>query len=237
VAHRNVLVIGASGDVGQGIVRAALHEGWSVVAAARKVERLSERLGEPGGNLVLCAGDISTEAGATALWDSALAAAGRIDAVVVSVNAPVRVAPLAQWSAQDLAELLAANLQTHFIAAQAMLPRLPENGVFIGIGGGTADVVLPGLAPLSVVQAGLRMLYRGAARELTGSVQLRELIINSMVNGPDKRVTARPEWLTDDEVGAHVCAILADPAAYPGPILQLRSRDQVGKPEHPAPKG
>lgn len=234
---RNVLVIGASGDVGQGIVRAALREGWGVVAAARNVDRLAAKLGGPGPDLVICAGDLSTQEGATALWDAAVGAAGSIDAVVVSVNAPVQTAPLGQWSPQDLAELFAANLLTHFVAAQAMLPRLPEGGLFIGIGGGTADHIIPGIAPLSVVQAGLRMLYRGAARELAGPAQLRELIINSMVNGPGKRAVARPEWLTDDDVGAHVCAILSDPSAFPGPILQLRSRDQVGKPAHPAAKG
>jgi len=166
-----------------------------------------------------------------------LAAAGSIDAVVVSVNAPVRTAPLAQWSAEDIAALVAANLLTHFVAAQVMLPRLPEGGLFIGIGGGTADVLLPGMAPLSIVQAGLRMLYRSAAREMAGPAQVRELIINSMVNGPGKRAVARPEWLTDDDVGAHVCAILADPSAFPGPVLQLRSREQVGKPDYIAAKG
>ena len=76
---------------------------------------------------------------------------------------------------------------------------------------------------------------RGSGR--AGAAQLRELIINSMVNGPDKRAVARPEWLTDDDVGAHVCAILTEPSAFPGPILQLRSRDQVGRPEHSVAKG
>ena len=29
----------------------------------------------------------------------------------------------------------------------------------------------------------------------------------------------------------HVCAILDAPANFPGPVLQLKSRDQVGHPE------
>jgi len=237
VTDRNVLVIGASGDVGQGIVRVALRDGWGVVAAARTMDRLAGRLAEPRPGLAFCTGDLSTQEGAIALWEGAMAAAGSIDAVVVSVNAPVRTAPLAQWSAEDIAALFAANLLTHFVATRVMLPRLPASGLFIGIGGGTADFLLPGMAPLSIVQAGLRMFYRGAAREIAGPAQVRELIINSMVNGPDKRAVARPEWLTDDDVGAHVCAILADPSVFPGPILQLHSRDQVGKPEYTAAKG
>jgi len=87
--------------------------------------------------------------------------------------------------------------------------------------------------------SGSRCATGGAssAREMPCPAQVRELIINSMVNGPGKRSVARPEWLTDDDVGAHVCAILADPSAFPGPILQLRSRDQEGKPEYTAAKG
>ena len=237
VTDRNVLVIGASGDVGQGIVRAARRNAWHVVAAARSTEKLGAVLGAPGPGLSFCAGDLASEEGAAALWDAAVDAAGRIDAVVVSVNAPVRAAPLDQWAAGDLLTLFSANLLTHFNAARVMVPRLPQNGMFIGIGGGTADTLLPGMAPLSVVQAGLRMLYRGAARELSGPAQVRELIIDSMVNGPSKRATARPGWLTDDDVGAHVCAILAAPSDFPGPILQLRMRDQVGQPERLAAKG
>ena len=56
-------------------------------------------------------------------------------------------------------------------------------------------------------------------------------MVVSMVNGESKRDRAEPDWLTDVEVGRHVCAILDAPGAFPGPILQLKSRDQVGRPE------
>ena len=52
-----------------------------------------------------------------------------------------------------------------------------------------------------------------------------------MVNGESKRASADPAWLTDVEVGRHVCAVLADPAAFPDPVTALKSRDQVGRPE------
>lgn len=225
-----VLIVGAAGDVGQGIVRAARAEGRTVIAAGRDAGRL-ERLYDTSSGVHRCVGDLGSEAGALALWHTATALAGPIDAVVLSVNAPNRVDRLAQWSSNELAALLAANLLTHFNAARTMLPLLPPQGMLLGIGGGTADIVLPGLAPLSIVQGGLRMLYRGLAREQRDGPHVRELIVASMVNGASKRDAARPEWLTDDEIGRHVCAILTDPASFPGPILRLAERSAVARPE------
>jgi hypothetical protein len=61
--------------------------------------------------------------------------------------------------------------------------------------------------------------------------EIRELMIVSMVNGESSRQHAKPEWLSDIEIGRHVCAILDAPANFPGPILQLKSREQVGHAE------
>jgi len=77
------------------------------------------------------------------------------------------------------------------------------------------------------------MMYRGFARERQCGAGLRELMIISMVNGVSKREQARPEWVTDEDVGRHVCAVIATPDQFPGPILQLRSREQVGQPDSP----
>jgi NAD(P)-dependent dehydrogenase (short-subunit alcohol dehydrogenase family) len=238
MTDRTLLVVGASGDVGQGIVRAARDEGWRVIASGRDAGKLEAVFGTARDEgLRTCTGDIGSEEGALALWKEAAALAGRIDAVAVAVNAPNRIAPLSQWTDGELAGLLATNLLTHFNAAKIMLPLLPAEGILIGIGGGTADFVIPKMTPVSIAQAGIRMMYRGFARERSEGAQIRELMIISMVNGASKRDKAQPEWVTDDEVGRHVCAILAAPEQFPGPILQLKSREQVGQPDQPSLKG
>jgi hypothetical protein len=56
-------------------------------------------------------------------------------------------------------------------------------------------------------------------------------MIVSMVNGKSKRANADPAWITDSEVGRHVCAIIADPTRFPGPILTLKTKEQVGQPD------
>jgi NAD(P)-dependent dehydrogenase (short-subunit alcohol dehydrogenase family) len=221
-----LLVVGAGGDVGIGIVTAAIAAGWRVVAAGRN----SAKLARFEGSAAIVTGDLSTEAGAAALWDAA-SAHGAICAVALSVNAPNIAKPILEWQPDALGGVFATNVLTHFIAAKTFLPRLPADGAFIGIGGGTVDFIIPNSTQLSVAQAAQRMLYRGIARENRGGAAIRELIIVSMVNGESKRDRADESWVTDVEVGRHVCAVLADPAAFPGPILSLKSREQVGQPD------
>ena len=84
---------------------------------------------------------------------------------------------------------------------------------------------------MSMSQAALRMMYRGLAKERVEGAKLRELMIVSMVAGRSNREEAPEEWITDREVGLHVCAILDEPERFPGPVLQLRSRSQVGQPD------
>jgi NAD(P)-dependent dehydrogenase (short-subunit alcohol dehydrogenase family) len=230
---KRLLVVGATGDVGQGIVAAALDAGWRVVAAARDAGKLARlAAAHAGGNLATVRGDLGDEDSAQALWSGAAACFGGVEAVVVTVNAPNIARPLLDWSPAELRAVLDHNLFTHFIAAKTFIPRLPQDGVFIGIGGGTADFVIPKMGQLSMVQAALRMMYRAIARERRGlGPTIRELMIVSMVNGESKRANADPAWVTDIEVGRHVCAILADPAAFEGPVTTLKSRDQVGQPD------
>jgi NAD(P)-dependent dehydrogenase (short-subunit alcohol dehydrogenase family) len=230
-----LLVIGAAGDVGQGIVAAALASGRQVVAAGRDANKLKPLIDRHGNNKLACiAGDLGSESGASALWDQAHRAFDGIRDVVISVNAPNRPRPLLDWTASELSQLLADNLLTHFNAAKAFLPRMSKEGMLLGIGGGTADFIMPQMAHASMVQASLRNFYKGLAKENRGGPAIRELMIVSMVNGQSNRAQAKPDWLTDEEIGRHICAILESPAQFPDSILQLKSQAQVGQSDKPA---
>jgi len=229
---RRLLVVGAPGNVGQGIVVEALAAGRQVIAADRDsaaLTRLAAR--HQGQDLASVVGDIGTEAGAVALWDEATRPLGGIDAVLVAISVIGKVQPLVEWSALDLSANLSSNVLVHFIAAKIFLPRLPADGLLLGIGGGTADFIIPKMAHISIAQAAQRMLYQGLARERREGAEARELMIVSMVNGEATRDRAKPDWVTDRDVGRHVCAILDDPGRFPGPVMRLMSREQVGQPE------
>ncbi|WP_370226887.1 NAD(P)H-binding protein [Pararhodobacter marinus] len=222
-----ILLIGATGDVGRGILHEALATGHSVTAVARTAADL-EGL-EPHPAMRLQPGDIGTAEGAMALARTACADKPP-DAVVVAVSVASNRIKLTEITGEDLSAAILGTLQPHLHAAHAFGQLLPEGSVFLGLGGGTADVVIPGLAPVSMAQAALRVLYRHFACERSmARVIWRELLIRSMVNGGRKREIATDDWLTDREIGRHVLAILTDPAAFAGPILTIAAREDIGR--------
>jgi NAD(P)-dependent dehydrogenase (short-subunit alcohol dehydrogenase family) len=205
---KNIAVIGATGEVGGGIVQALLARGHHVTAIARshaKLTNLAQSLGNPT-NLTLVTGSLESDSTAAALVQSL----PPLDAVAVSVNGPRVTAPI-------------------YTAARAFIPILPETGVFLGIGGGSADFILEDGAHLSAAQAGLRMLYRGLALE-TPNVHVKELTVASVVNSPATRAVAHELWVTDLEIGEHVARIIENPGDFPNPIWRLTRRDGSGLP-------
>lgn len=228
-----VVVIGATGDVGTGIVQALLQRGHEVIAAARNPERLDalvNRLGNPAA-LKSTTGSLESDGHAEELLRRVHAIRPAFDATIVSVNSPRQPGPLLDHSSDSLATLLRGDLVAHYAAARTFIPAIAHGGTLLGIGGGSCDFILRGGVPQSAAQAALRMLYRGLAAELvSGPVHIRELIIASIVNGASTRDRADPAWVTDAEIGAQAAAIVEDPQAFPEPILRIARRTADGRP-------
>jgi len=234
---KNIVVIGATGDVGAGIVTELLKSGHRVVASSRgaaKLDALKSTLATHG-RLEAVAGSVASESEARALLEGVRRCVDRIDAVVSCFNMPITNMPLLQRSADDLADELKGNLVAHFAAAKVFIPAVAQGGIYLAIGGGKADIIVPGSGVMAICQAGQRNMFRMIARENRGGpVLIRELILYSTIAGASNRDKAEPSWITAEEAGRHVLAVLADPATFAGPILALKSRAQVGSPEEPA---
>jgi NAD(P)-dependent dehydrogenase (short-subunit alcohol dehydrogenase family) len=225
---KRLLIVGATGDVGRGITEISVQKGWKVVAAARNQSKLDEIKSQHQG-LATVAGDLSSEAQAEQLWTNAAGIYNGIDAVIISVNAPIANQLILDASSEELLSLFQHNVISHFNAAKAFLPKLPKDGLFIGIGGGMADFIMPKMAQHSMAQSALRQMYRGIVKEAGEDAPIiKELMILSMVNGVSCRERAKPSWVTDLDIGNHVCAILDNPSAFSKTILTLQSREQVG---------
>ncbi len=230
---KTIVVIGATGDVGQGIVAELLQAGHAVTAVGRSPDRLARLTQIHAGIAAL-----STLRGSVETLDNAKSLAAAIggspapDAIVVSVNGRQQTSGVFDLQADTLEQMLRSNLSTHLVAAQALIPAVAPGGLYLGIGGGMADLVFPGNAAISMAQAAQRALFRYLAKEGEGRpVMIRELLLYAMIAGERTRATAEPHWLTAEEVGRHVAAIIADPGPFEGPILSLKSRKQVGQPE------
>ncbi|MFA7555761.1 MAG: SDR family NAD(P)-dependent oxidoreductase [Spongiibacteraceae bacterium] len=228
---RTALVIGGTGDVGQGAVTALLAKGWYVIAASRKPEKLTKIFPEAP-RFTAIAGDLSSETCAAQLWQCAIAVTGAIDAVIISVNAPIVLSPLFECTSEQLNQLFNDNVLTHFNAAKCFIPKLKPGGIFIGIGGGMADFIVPRYGHIAMGQGALRNMYRAIIKEQKNSgVIIKQLLVLSVVNGASTRESAEPGWITDLDIGQHLLAIIENTENFSDDILKLKSRKQVGFPE------
>lgn len=224
-----ILVVGATGEVGEGIVHALLGHGHDVIAVGRteaKLPALAEIIGNPPA-LRHFAGSLESDAAAAAIAEKAGAFAG----VVISVNSFRQPSRLLDHSSDELTQLMRGDLIAHYTAIRTLLPLLPKDGVFIGIGGGSADFILDGGVYMSMAQAALRNMYRGIVHEQQDNEPtLKELIIASVVNSRRMQGKADPLWVTAREVGEQVTAMIENPASFDGPVWRISRRDNSGNP-------
>jgi NAD(P)-dependent dehydrogenase (short-subunit alcohol dehydrogenase family) len=233
---KQVLVLGATGDVGNGATGALLQAGHDVIAVSRggaKTAALASRYG--GQRLRIVQGTVDDETSAAALLAAIRERTKTVDAVVSSINVqPHRPEALLEWDSAALLETFQHNLMTHFVAAKTLIPLIADGGIYIGIGGGMADRIFPHYGYNSMIQAALRMMFRYIQAETKDRrVFVRELIISAMVVTAEKHNTGdrKFNWIADSEVGLHIKAMIENPASFLEPIHELSSPRQVGKPQ------
>jgi len=230
---KTAVVVGATGDVGRGIVLALSGAGYRVAAVGRSMAGLEVLRRDLGiSDLMLVEGSVGSKDEAARLAEALARADLRPEVIAISVNGKSAALPLRDLDSDHLDRVVRENVSPHLIAANALIPVVTAGGTYIGIGGGMADNVFSGMTAISMAQAAQRVLYRYLAREPSFSeVNVRELMLYSMIAGRSRADIAEPHWISAEEVGRHVVAILADLGAFAGPILSLKSRKQVGLPE------
>jgi NADP-dependent 3-hydroxy acid dehydrogenase YdfG len=232
IVAKTIVVLGASGMVGEGIASVLAAQGHHVIGVGRSLERLG-RIGEPhvaSKQISILQGDVGSDADATGLAAEILRVLP--DVIIVSINGCRAVSPVFELQARDLERTLQENLSAHLTAARHLIPTLKPAGLYLGIGGGMADLVFPKCAAVSMAQAAQRALFNYLSKEVDASkAHVRELLIYSMITPGSEVLAAEPHRITAEEVGRHVAAIIERPAEFAGPILNLKSRKQVGLPE------
>ncbi len=212
---KTIAVIGAGGGVGGAVAEQFLAAGYQVIAIARDTGKLAA-LEAAGARAMV--GSVATEAAAAALRDQLPS----IDGVVVSVNRSREERRLVDQSADWLIESLRDNLASHFIAAKTLIPVIQPGGLYLSIGGGSADFAWPGHGHISTSQAALRMMIQVVAKEFSSTpVHVRELMIYSMVRTRDMEAVTAPGWIDASAVGQRCVEILERPEEFAGPILRI----------------
>lgn len=219
----SILIVGASGGLGQEMAKALHDKGALLTLAGRNEARLNPK-GIPA---ALAVGDVTLPGVAAAFVHSALSAHQKLDAVVYAAGA-VAFGALADETDEVTNALWQVNTLGWMSVLRAALPALTQSAgegrspVVVTMSGVVAETPTAGLAAYSAVKAGLHAYGLAAGREL------RRLGI--------RLIDARPGH-TETELSKHPLAGVAPafpaglaPAAVAHRIVQALESDEKDLP-------
>jgi 3-oxoacyl-[acyl-carrier protein] reductase len=154
---RGALVTGATSPIGRAISRALIRDGYQVAGTAL------HEFEDP----VLVAslhGDCSDPHEAEKVVADAIAALGRLDAVVLA-TARMPVAAAEDTSDEDWRTALGATLDAAFFVARHARPHLVPGSSIVAVSSSNARVTVPGIPGYTAAKAGLEGLVRQLAME------------------------------------------------------------------------
>jgi short-subunit dehydrogenase len=161
---RSMVVTGASSGIGEALAQLAASRGWSVLAVARRVDRLNELAKIE--RIRTLAIDVLAKDAPGRIVSEAVRAYGQVDVVVNMAGAAAPGHLLAQSDAQ-----IERQWQLH-VAAPLRLARaslghvLARGGGFVFVGSGLARVPAPGYGAYASAKAAIRAAAIQLRREL-----------------------------------------------------------------------
>ncbi len=184
-AGRTAVITGGASGIGLAIARRYLAEGGRVVANDINPERVAALAAELGAGGIAMVGDVTQEADVAALFAAALERFGTVDASfhVAGANRQGYIARMveADWDfTVDLCLKGVMFAMKH--AAQAMLKQ--GRGAMVNIASLNAHVPMHAGAAYSAAKAGVEMLTKNGALELTPSGIRVNAILPGLVQTP-----------------------------------------------------
>jgi len=209
--NKVAVVAGGAGGVGEGIVRALLKNGATVVVPSRtpyKLERLKEYVADiPTGQLATVDGSVNTEENARRLSESLFQEFKQIDLAVASLGGWHQGYPLYSYPMHEWNRILADNLTSHLLAIKTFVPLLdPRKGSYFHINGFSADEAYPMAGPLAMAAAAQKSMIQTLAKEVdkTG-INVFELILGPMKTRDRlKHGHGQDDWYFPEEIGDYI---------------------------------
>jgi len=209
MAGRSALVTGGGRGLGAALGEALARAGARVGLVARDEAALRRRVAlihARGGEAHALPADLSDPRAIPRLAGAAAAVLGGVDLLVNNASAlgPTPLLPLAETRGEDLAEVLATNLEAPFLLTRSLLGPMLLNasGAIVHVSSDAAIGAYPGWGAYGVSKAGLDHLARIWDAELEGtdvrviSVDPGEMdtaMHEAAVPGADRSRLARPE--------------------------------------------
>lgn len=215
ILNPEVVVLGASGTVGSGVVGALLEAGSPVLAIGRdgpRMSALAKHYADEPALEVLTTGCIVSDEDAAALAARLRDRQRPLRAVFASLASPLESGRLLDKPADFLRRKLEFDLVPHLAAARYLIPLLGEQegtAHYVLIGGPHAERGWAGYGHASIAAAALRMLANVLHEEAHAlGVRVQMLSVDKPLTTPDNQRNACADWPSALAVGRHAVSLL-----------------------------
>jgi NAD(P)-dependent dehydrogenase (short-subunit alcohol dehydrogenase family) len=207
-----IFLTGATGGLGRTVTDRMLHAGARVCATYHReappaVERLEA-----------IQADVTDAAGVARAVETAVARAGRIDALVNLVGGWAGGPLVHETDDATWRRMLDLNLNSAFLLSRAVLPQLLRQGAgrLVHVGSRAAADAFPGAAAYIVAKAGVVALTRAIATEVAGRGITANVILPGTIDTPANRA-ANPtadcrQWVRPEALAETILFLLSDAA-------------------------
>jgi NAD(P)-dependent dehydrogenase (short-subunit alcohol dehydrogenase family) len=160
---KTVIITGASGSIGAGLVEGFLREGYNVVATSRDANRKFTT----SGSLVLLEGDIGKQQTAADAVEAAIKKFGTIDVLVNNAGIFLKK-PFTDFTADDLDALVSTNLLGFLHITQRTVKEMlkQKSGCVVSITAALAD------RPIAGVNGSVSMITKGGLNSATQNLAI-----------------------------------------------------------------
>jgi NADP-dependent 3-hydroxy acid dehydrogenase YdfG len=160
---RTAVVTGASSGIGAATARRLAREGFHVLCAARRTDRIEELAAEIGGTPVAC--DVTDEESVAAL---ATAVGDRLDVLVNNAGGAFGASPVAEADPDDWRRMYEVNVIGLMLVTRALLPALVASGAgtIIDVGSTAGRIAYEGGAGYTAAKHGTRVVNETLRLEL-----------------------------------------------------------------------
>lgn len=214
LGEKKVLITGATGGLGQAVVRAFVREGAVVAGVARRWPQDET----PAGVLTVEA-DLTSPEGAETAVRALVERHGRIDAAVhlmggFAMDGPVEATKVETWD-----RMMELNARSAFLVFRAALPWMLKTGGgrLLAVGSRAGAEGAPGAAAYAVSKAALHALVQNLAAEL----RQKGITVNAVLPGTIDTAANRAampkadfgKWVAPEKIAETLVWLASDQAA------------------------
>lgn len=181
------LVTGASSGYGAAVTRALVQDGWKVVAAARRMDKLEAIAGELGSSVFPLSLDVVDEAAVANVQARLPDAFSEIDLLINNAGLALGREPAHATHASDWSQMIAVNVAALAHMTQTLLPGMVarHRGHVVNIGSIAAQFSYPGANVYGATKAFVRQFTMNLKADLVGTPVRVSLIEPGMTEGTE----------------------------------------------------